>query len=60
MRGGVDRTYGAGFTEKLQAALTGISDPAILEPFGRSKFVPVTNAAYEPLVEIGQSTGLLD
>ena len=60
VRGGVDRTYGAGFTEKLQAALTGISDPAILEPFGRSKFVPVTNAAYEPLVEIGQSTGLLD
>lgn len=60
VRGDVDRTYGAGFTEKLRAALTGISDPAILEPFGRSKFVPVTNAAYEPLVEVGQSTGLLD
>ncbi|MDP4006282.1 putative selenate ABC transporter substrate-binding protein [Methylobacterium sp. NEAU K] len=60
VRGDVDRTYGAGFTERLRAALTGITDPAILEPFGRSKFIPVTNAAYEPLVEVGRSTGLLD
>ncbi|MGH1573879.1 putative selenate ABC transporter substrate-binding protein [Methylobacterium sp. P31] len=60
VRGDVEQTYGAGFTEKLRAALTGITDPAILEPFGRSRFVPVTNAAYEPLVEVGRSTGLLD
>ncbi len=60
VRGDVDATYGAGFTEKLKAALIGITDPAILEPFGRTKFIPVTNAAYEPLVEVGRSTGLLD
>lgn len=60
VRGDVDATYGAGFTEKLKAALTGITDPAILEPFGRSKFIPVTNAAYDPLIEVGRSTGLLD
>ncbi|GJD36611.1 putative selenate ABC transporter substrate-binding protein [Methylobacterium aerolatum] len=60
VRGDVDATYGAGFTEKLKAALIGITDPAILEPFGRTKFTPVTNAAYEPLVEVGRSTGLLD
>jgi len=60
VRGDVEQTYGAGFTDRLRAALTGIADPAILEPFGRSKFIPVTNAAYEPLVEVGRSTGLLD
>jgi phosphonate transport system substrate-binding protein len=60
VRGDVDRTYGPGFTEKLKDALVGVTDRAILEPFGRSKFIPVTNAAYEPLVEVGRSTGLLD
>lgn len=60
VRGDVDAAYGVGFTEKLKAALVGITDPAILEPFGRSKFIPVTNAAYEPLIEVGRSTGLLD
>ncbi len=60
VRGDVDAAYGAGFTEKLRAALVGIADPAILEPFGRSKFIPVTNAAYDPLIEVGRSTGLLD
>ena len=60
VRGDVERTYGTGFTERLRAALTGITDPAILEPFGRSRFIPVTNAAYEPLVAVGRSTGLLD
>ncbi|MGN8096590.1 putative selenate ABC transporter substrate-binding protein [Methylobacterium sp. 22177] len=60
VRGDVEQTYGAGFTDRLRAALTGITDPAILEPFGRSRFIPVANAAYQPLVAVGRSTGLLD
>ncbi|SFL58245.1 putative selenate ABC transporter substrate-binding protein [Methylorubrum salsuginis] len=60
VRGDVEATYGAGFTERLRAALVGIEDPAILEPFGRSKFVPVTDAAYDPLIAVAKSTGLLD
>ncbi|TXM68260.1 putative selenate ABC transporter substrate-binding protein [Methylobacterium sp. WL120] len=60
VRGDVDAIYGDGFTAKLKAALVGIADPAILEPFGRSKFIPVDNAAYAPLIAVGQSTGLLD
>jgi phosphonate transport system substrate-binding protein len=60
VRADVDALYGAGFTERLRNALTGITDPAILEPFGRSKFIPVTNAAYAPLEEVGRATGLLD
>ncbi len=60
VRGDVEATYGAGFTERLTTALVGIGDPAILEPFGRSKFVPVTDAAYDPLIAVAKSTGLLD
>ena len=60
VRADVDAVYGAGFTERLRAALVGISDPAILEPFGRSKFIPVTDAAYDPLIAVGKATGLLD
>ncbi len=60
VRGDVDAIYGAGFTERLKAALIGITDPAILAPFARSKFIPVTNAAYEPVERVAKSTGLLD
>lgn len=60
LRADADKTYGEGFSDKLRAALVGITDPAILEPFGRSKFIPVSNAAYEPLIEVGKATGLLD
>lgn len=60
VRGDVDAVYGAGFTDTLRTALIGITDPAILEPFGRSRFIAVTNAAYEPLERVGRSTGLLD
>ncbi len=54
VRGDVDAIYGAGFTDRLRAALVGIEDPAILEPFGRSKFIPVSNEAYQPLIAIGR------
>lgn len=60
LRGDVNRTYGEGFTDKLKQALIGVTDPAILEPFGRSRFIPVTDEAYAPLIAVGKSTGLLD
>ncbi len=60
VRGDVDTIYGEGFTEKLRQTLLDVTDPAILDLFGRSRFIPVTNAAYAPLIEVGKSTGLLD
>ncbi|TBN47598.1 putative selenate ABC transporter substrate-binding protein [Hansschlegelia quercus] len=60
VRGDVDETYGAGFTGRLKAALIEVTDRAILDPFGRSKFIPVDNAAYAPVEEVGKATGLLD
>ena len=60
VRGDFDQVFGKGATEKLQKALLGMTDPALLEPFGRTKFVPVKTDAFAPLVEVAKETGMLD
>jgi phosphonate transport system substrate-binding protein len=60
VRGDVEQSWGKGFTEKLRQALLGMTDPQLLEPFGRTKFVPVKNDAFQPLIEVGKATGMLD
>jgi phosphonate transport system substrate-binding protein len=60
VRGDVDRVYGAGFKEKLTAALLGVNDPAILGQFARSKFIPAKNSDYGPIEEVGRVTNLLN
>ncbi len=59
-RGDLDKTFGAGFTDKLKAELIAIHDPKILEPFGRSKFVPADNAEYKPVEDVAKQSGLLN
>src|SRR5262247_3778639 len=60
VRGDVDATYGAGFKDKLTAALLAIDDPAILTQFARSKFIPAKNSDYAPIEEVGRATDLLN
>lgn len=60
VRADVDRVYGAGFKEKLTAALLGVNDPAILGQFARSKFIPAKNSDYGPIEEVGRVTNLLN
>jgi phosphonate transport system substrate-binding protein len=60
VRGGVDNVYGAGFKEKLRAALLAIDDPTILSQFARSKFIPAKNSDYAPIEEVGKVTNLLN
>ncbi len=60
VRGDVDATYGTGFTDKLRTALIAITDPKILEPFGRSRFVATSNAEYAPVEEVAKKSGLLN
>ncbi len=60
VRGDVDRAYGAGFKDKLTAALLAIDDPAILTQFARSKFIPAKNSDYAPIEEVGRVTNLLN
>jgi len=60
VRGDVDKAYGAGFKEKLTAALLAIDDPKILGEFGRSKFIPAKNSDYAPIEEVAKSANLLN
>lgn len=60
VRGDVDKVYGAGFKAKLQAALVGITDKAILDQFARTKFIPAKNSDYAPVEEVGKATKLLN
>ena len=59
IRGDVDATFGSGITERVRAALLSIDNPAILDMFGRSKFIPANNEAYAPLEEVAKITGRL-
>jgi phosphonate transport system substrate-binding protein len=60
VRGDVEKVYGAGFKQKLTAALLAIDDPAILQQFARSKFIPAKNSDYGPIEEVGKVTNLLN
>jgi phosphonate transport system substrate-binding protein len=60
IRGDVEATFGAGFTEKVRAALLSIDDPAILNIFARTQFIPAKNEDYAPIEEVAKTTGLLN
>lgn len=60
IRGDADERFGAGFTDKVRDALLSMKDPAFLESFPRSGFIPATNADYEPIEKVGKQIGLLD
>jgi phosphonate transport system substrate-binding protein len=60
IRGDADARFGAGFTDKVRAALLDMNDPALLASFPRSGFIPATNADYQPIVDVGKQIGLLD
>jgi len=60
VRGDVDKVYGAGFKDKLKAAILAIDDKTILDQFARSKFIPAKNADYAPIEEVAKVTNLLN
>ena len=60
VRGDLDKKFGAGFTQKLKTELIAITDPKVLEPFGRSKFVAADNAQYKPIEDVAKQDGLLN
>lgn len=60
VRGDVDKVYGAGFKEKLKAALLAIDNKAILDQFARTKFIPAKNDDYKPIEEVAKVTNLLN
>ncbi len=60
IRGGLDRRFGAGFKDKVKNALLNLNDKDVLASFPRNSFVPASNADYAPILETGQSIGLMD
>jgi len=60
IRGDVNKRFGPDFMDKVRTALLEIKDPALLESFPRSGFIPATNDDYEPIVRVGKDIGLLD
>lgn len=60
IRGDVDATWGEGFKQKVQKALLDMKDPALLQAFPRSAFVPAQNSDYAPIEETAVSLGIMD
>lgn len=60
IRGDADRRFGAGFTEKVKAALVGMTDKELLASFPRKAFIPAINADYEPILRVGRELKLLE
>lgn len=60
IRGDVDKTFGAGFVEKVKKALLELKDKDLLDSFPRKAFIPATNQMYEPILETAKAIDLLD
>jgi phosphonate transport system substrate-binding protein len=60
VRGDVDTRFGAGFKDKLKAAILAVDDKEILGFFARSKFIPASNADYKPIEEVADASKLLN
>jgi phosphonate transport system substrate-binding protein len=58
IRGDVEKNYGAGFIQKVQAALIEMKDPRLLDSFPRSAFIEADNAQYQPILDVGQQIGI--
>lgn len=57
----LDAIYGAGFTDKLQAAILGMKGKELLEdPFGRSGMIKATNEDFEPIRKLAKDLGFID
>src|SRR5215468_2246637 len=59
-RGDIDKTFGAGFTSRLQASILAIDNPDLLAIFDRTKFIPAKNDDYKVIEDVGKLTGLIN
>ena len=60
IRGDVDKAFGEGFSDKVQAALLSMNDPDLLNSFPRAGFIPAKNSDYAPIKETAKELGLID
>lgn len=55
----LDKTFGAGFTERLQKALLSINDPKLLAALPRDRLIPARNEDYERIQQVATELGML-
>ena len=55
----LETTFGAGFTDKLQAALVGITDPQLLAALPRDKLIPARNEEFDGIAAVARDLGML-
>lgn len=60
IRGDVDERFGTGFADRVQQALLNMEDPALLESFPRSGFIPASNDDYAIIESVGKELDLID
>lgn len=60
IRGDVEKTWGEGFKSRVQKALLDMKDPALLQAFPRTGFVPASNGDYAPIEKTAVSIGIMD
>jgi phosphonate transport system substrate-binding protein len=56
---GLETTYGAGFTEKLQKVLIGIQDKDLLSALPREKLIPARNEEFEGIEAVARDLGMI-
>lgn len=60
IRGDVDARFGEGFTDSVQAALIGMTDPDLLASFPRTGFIPAANEDYAPIEAVAKELDLIE
>ncbi len=60
IRGDVDARFGAGFKDKVQAALLNMKDPDLLASFPRKGFIIATNSDFQPILDTARELKLVD
>ncbi|MCB1182786.1 putative selenate ABC transporter substrate-binding protein [bacterium] len=55
----LETTFGAGFTDKLQQALVGITDPQLLAALPRDKLIPARNEEFDGIAAVARDLGML-
>lgn len=60
IRGDLDASFGAGFADKVQAALVGMTDPELLASFPRKGFIPAKNEDFQPIEDTARALNLLE
>ena len=51
----LDRMFGAGFTDRLRQAFLDMKDPALLNAFRRSGFIPATDAEFDGILAVARA-----